>query len=169
MSGAIYAFEVAAAFWIGFPEHPTLADIAQRDREIAHCRAMDGGGHRLAGRLTVGLAVLAVAAGISAAWLAPLVSVLAVLLAAMSAYCARIWWIDPAVPTPQPLQIQPYSPAENRMLMARQPREPFWTYSTCPGCGHVDAQLIHQPSEGEPSWATLVRHCVMCEREWAQA
>lgn len=81
---------------IGFPVHPTLADIAQRDREIAHCRAMDVGGHRLAGRLTVGLAVAAAAAGITASliWSSggsglPLL-MLAILLAAMAAYCGRI-------------------------------------------------------------------------------
>ncbi|UXA05703.1 hypothetical protein KXD96_22785 [Mycobacterium sp. SMC-2] len=153
---------------IGFPDHPTLADIAQRDREVAHRRAMDVGGHRLAGQLTVGLAVLAVTAGITAALLAPLVFVLAILLAAMSAYCARIWWIDPPIPAPEPLQIQPYSPVENRLLMARQPWEPFWTYSICPGCGHIDAQPIRPPDDREPGWATVVRHCIVCDREWAQ-
>lgn len=152
---------------IGFPDHPTLADIAERDREIAHYRAMDIGGHRLAGQLTIGLAVAAVAAAITAT-LAPLVFVLAVLLAAMSAYCGRIWWIDPPIAMPEPLQIQPYSAVENRLLMARQPWEPFFTYATCPGCGHIDAQLIRRPGEGEPGWANLVRHCAMCAREWAQ-
>ncbi|MCK8644394.1 hypothetical protein [Mycobacterium colombiense] len=153
---------------IGFPDHPTLADIAEREREIAHRQAMDIGGHRLAGRLTTGLAVAAVAAGITATF-APLVLVLAVLLATMSAYCGRIWWIDPPIEIPERLRIEPYGPAENRFLMARQSWEPFWTYSTCPGCGCIDTHVIRQPSEREPGWATLVRHCVMCEREWAQA
>lgn len=159
---------------IGFPVHPTLADIAQRDREIAHCRAMDVGGHRLAGRLTVGLAVAAAAAGITASliWSSggsglPLL-MLAILLAAMAAYCGRIWWIDPPIPTPDPLHIEPYSPAENRLLIGSQPWEPFWTYSTCPGCGHVDAQTIRPTCIGEPSWASVVRRCAVCDREWAQ-
>jgi hypothetical protein len=147
---------------IGFPDHHSLADIAERDREIAYCRAKDIGGHRLAGQLTVGLAVLAVAAGITAVAF-PLVAVLAVLVAAMSAYCGRIWWIDPPIPIPEPLHIQPYSPAENRCLMASQPWEPFWTYSTCPGCGYIDAHSILSPDHG-----LVVRQCVVCSREWRQ-
>lgn len=127
---------------------------------------MDIGGHRLAGQLTVGLAVLAVAAGITALAF-PLVAVLAVLLAAMSAYCGRIWWIDPPIAIPEPLAIEPYSPAENCCLMVSQPWEPFFTYSTCPGCGDVGLHSIGAP-EGAPGWATVVRHCPICDRAWVQ-
>lgn len=48
---------------IGFPDHPTLADIAVRDAEIAEWEAMDRGGHRLAGQLCLGSAALAVITG----------------------------------------------------------------------------------------------------------
>lgn len=153
---------------IGFPAHQTLAQIAERDREISYCRAMDVGGHRLAGRLTLGYAMAAAVAGI-AAIAVPVFGVLALLFAAISGYCARIWWIDPPIPTPEPLHIESYSPAENRLLMASQRWEPFWTYSTCPGCGHIDAQMIRRPDVGEPGWAALVRQCGICEREWAEA
>lgn len=148
---------------VGFPDHPTLAAIAEREREIAHRQAMDIGGHRLAARLTVALSAAAVAAGITAALVAPLVFVVAILLAAMAGYCGRIWWIDPPIPTPQPLRIQPYSAAENRLLMARQAWEPFFTYSTCPGCGHLDAHSILPSGRG-----AVMRQCVLCAREWAQ-
>lgn len=147
---------------IGFPDHPTLADIAQRDREIAHRRAMDIGGHRLAGQLTAGLAVLAVVAGVTAVAF-PLVAVLAVLLAAIAGYCGRIWWIDPPIHIPEPLHIEPYSQAENRCLMLSQQWEPFWTYSACPGCGYLDAHSIRPPDRG-----LVVRQCVLCAREWTQ-
>lgn len=146
---------------IGFPDHPTLADVAEREREIAHRRAMDIGGHRLAGQLTIGLAVLAVAAGVTASAF-PFVAVLAVLLAAMSVYCGRIWWIDPPIDIPEPLRIEPYTPAENRCLMASQPWEPFWTYSTCPGCGGLDLHLL-RAADGH-----AIRHCDLCNREWFQ-
>jgi hypothetical protein len=155
------AFGVGGTVVIGFPYHPTLAEIAERDREIAHRCAMDIGGHRLAGQLAVGLAVLAVAAGITAVAF-PAVAVLAVLLAAMAGYCGRIWWIDPPIATPEPLHIQPYSTAENVCLIASQPWEPFFTYCACPGCGHLDCHRL-----GDYRGAVL-RHCLMCSRVWRQ-
>lgn len=154
-------FGFGDAVVIGFPDHPTLAEIAEREREIAHRRAMDIGGHRLAGQLTVGLAVLALATGITALAF-PLVAVLAVLLAAMAGYCWRIWWIDPPIPSPEPLKLQPFSAAENRCLIARQPWEPFWTFSTCPGCGWLDLHALRAVA------GRAVRQCAVCQREWTQ-
>lgn len=71
-------------------------------------------------------------------------------------------------PRPRPLGIVKFNSIENDYLIYHQPEEPFRANCTCPGCGKVDVHLLTNHPNA-PKWATVVRHCQVCDREWAQA
>jgi hypothetical protein len=152
---------------------PTLVDIAQRQEAVADWEAMDRGGRRLAGQLSITCLALAVAGGVTA-MLVPSVSlvvgIVTGLLAMASVLCARVWWHDPRLETarPQPPTVEPFTADENRRLIQAQAPEPFRAVSACPGCGNVAAHLMRRSRESEPSWANVIRNCAVCQREWAQ-
>jgi hypothetical protein len=152
---------------------PTLVDIAQRQDATADWDAMNRGGRRLAGHLSVTCLALAVAGGVTAMLVPSLslvVGMVTGLLAVASVLCARVWLHDSPLetPGPQPLTVEPFTADENRGLIQAQAPEPFRAVSACPGCGNLAAHAMRQSRESEPSWANVIRNCAVCQREWAQ-
>jgi hypothetical protein len=161
----------------GFPDHPTLSEIANRQKEIATWEALNVGGYRFAkpgaiiGFLLCVVMVILVVTPIPPnwPWNIPLV-ILAVFTAVGTAVCALLWFDSPDIgPRPELLQIVRFSRAENLHLMDGQANEPYQANCTCPGCGDLSTHLIREPAEAEPDWATVTRQCGVCAREWAQA
>jgi hypothetical protein len=159
------------------PIHPTLAEVAQRKREIELWDALNIGGYRFAKPGTiVGAVVSAVLVVLAVTpippnwpWDIPTM-ILAVFTAVATVTCGLLWWDNPhAASRPEALEIVPFSRAENLRLMADQTREPYSAVCSCPGCGDTSTHLIREPAIGEPGWAMVTRHCGVCEREWAQA
>lgn len=68
---------------------------------------------------------------------------------------------------------QPARPSFTRdqslALMRAQQPEPFVALCPCPGCGNLEAHHLREPIPGEPSWATTIRTCAACNRQWAQS
>ncbi|OBI86448.1 hypothetical protein A9X01_17005 [Mycobacterium asiaticum] len=62
-----------------------------------------------------------------------------------------------------------YSREESQRLMGSQAPEPFESTCACPGCGAMEAHCLRLPRTGEPKWASTIRSCASCGREWAQA
>lgn len=62
-----------------------------------------------------------------------------------------------------------YSREESQRLMGTQAPEPFESTCACPGCGAMEAHSLRLPRTGEPKWASTIRTCASCGREWAQA
>jgi hypothetical protein len=62
-----------------------------------------------------------------------------------------------------------YTRDECRQLMRSQDRQDFIATCTCPGCGQVGLHTLREPERDDPSWATVIRVCELCNREWAQA
>ena len=160
-----------------FPHHPTLLEIAARQKEIASWDALNVGGYQFAKPGTiVGSLVCAVMIFLAVTpippnwpWNIPLV-VVAIFTAVGSVVCGLLWFDNPRLgPRPELLEIVPFSRAENLQMMQGQAVEPFQAICSCPGCGHTSTHRIRQPAVGEPSWAAVSRYCGVCEREWAQA
>ncbi|BBY06131.1 hypothetical protein MNVI_14490 [Mycobacterium noviomagense] len=151
-----------------------MVDLAQLQEASADWEAMDRGGHRLARHLSFTCFGLAVVAGITAALIPSATTVAAMatgLLLMASVFCLRVWW----GPSPLPYsELEPpatvaFTAEENRWFMASQAPEPFSAISACPSCGDLTVHPARRPSESDPSWAAIIRHCAVCQREWAQA
>lgn len=156
--------------------HPTLADVAQRQKEIEAWEALNVGGYRFAKPGTVvGSLVCAVLVVLAVTpippnwpWDIPLV-ILAVFTAVATVVCGLLWFDQPRpAPRPEPLRIVPFTREENLGLMSEQALEPYCAACECPGCGEVSTHLIRVPVGQEPEWATVTRRCGRCGREWAQ-
>jgi hypothetical protein len=161
---------------IDFPDHPTLAEITRRQKELATWEALNVGGYRFAkpgaigGFLLCAVMVILVVTPIPPnwPWNIPLV-ILAVFTAVGTAVCALLWFDSPDIgPRPEPLAIVPFSRSENLHLMNGQAVEPYQANCTCPGCGDASTHSIREPTAGAPEWATVTRQCGVCAREWAQ-
>jgi hypothetical protein len=159
------------------PRHPTLVQIAQRQREIEAWEALSVSGYRFAKPGTIlGFLVTAVAVFLTVTpvppnwpWNIP-TSILAIFAAVAMVVCGLLWLDQPdAGQRPESLEIVPFSRAENLHLMGEQAIEPYYASCTCPGCGDESTHLLRRTTEGEPQWAAVTRHCRVCEREWAQA
>jgi hypothetical protein len=163
---------------IDFPNHPTLLEIAARQKQIESWEALHVvGGYRFAklgaiiGFLTTAVMLVLAITPIPPnwPWNIPLV-ILAIFSAVATVVCGLLWFDNPHIgPRPEVLEIVPFSRAENLRLMHGQAVEPFRAIGTCHGCGDTATHLIRDSAEGEPGWAAVIRHCGLCEREWAQA
>lgn len=160
----------------GFPYHPTLLEIAQRQQELELWETLQVGGYRFAKPGTIiSFAVCAVTLFLALSpippnwpWNIPLI-IVAIFGAVAMVVCGLLWFDTPrAGPRPEPLSIVPFSRAENLHLMSEQPVEPYLPTCTCPGCGEVSTHLVRQPVEDEPQWSTVTRQCRVCGREWSQ-
>jgi len=162
---------------IDFPEHPTLLEIAARQKKIESWEALNVGGYSWAkpGAI-VGFLVSAVMVVLALTpippnwpWDIPLV-ILSVFTAVGTVVCGLLWFDNPDIgPRPEMLEIVPFSRAESLRLMQQQSVEPFRAFCTCPGCGHTSTHRIRAAAENEPDWTAATRHCAVCQREWAQA
>ncbi|OQZ87913.1 hypothetical protein BST11_25460 [Mycobacterium alsense] len=161
---------------VDFPSHPTLLEIAQRQRKIDRWDLDERRGRRRV-RLTytlslvVGLLILVT----GALWAASADNILGAFQAAAGLpLCGvGVWaWTHRNDKfhgnRPAPLVLVPFSDAENRVRMSEQEPEVFLGGCTCPGCGELAIHKIRQPAMGEPEWAEVIRHCDVCGREWAQ-
>jgi hypothetical protein len=157
--------------------HPTLADVARRQKEIEAWEALNVGGYRFARPGTiVGTLVSAVMVILAVTpippnwpWDIPLM-ILAIFTSVATVVCGLLWFDNPhPAPRPEALEIVPFSRAENLQLMNDQAAEPYRAICTCPGCGDTSAHLIREPVNGEPHWAVVTRRCGVCGREWAQS
>jgi hypothetical protein len=162
---------------IDFPSHPTVLEIAVRQKEIELWEALNLGGYRFAKPGTIiGSLICAVMVGVALTpippnwpWNIPLL-ILAIFTAVLTMICGLLWFDNPHIgPRPELLEIVPFSRAENLHVMHGQAVEPFRAICTCPGCGDTRTHRIREPAEAEPGWAAVIRHCGVCEREWAQA
>lgn len=160
-----------------FPHHPTLVELAQRQREIEAWEALSAGGYRFAKSGTIlAFLVTAVAVFLTVTpvppnwpWDIPM-SILAIFAAVAMVVCGLLWLDQPDVgPRPELLEIVPFSRAENLHLMSEQAIEPYYASCPCPGCGDESTHLLRRTADDEPQWAAITRHCRVCEREWAQA
>jgi hypothetical protein len=160
-----------------YPHHPTQSDIARRQKAIEAWEALNVGGYRFAkpgaiigflisaGLLVVGVTPIPP----NWPWNVPL-ALLAVFTTVATVICGLLWFDNRDIgPRPEPLQIVPFSRAENLHLMNEQAVEPYLATCTCPGCGDQSTHRIREPTRGEPEWAKVTRQCMTCEREWAQA
>jgi hypothetical protein len=162
---------------IDSPDHPTLLEIAAREKKIETWDALNVGGYPWAkpGAI-VGFLVSAVMMVIALTpippnwpWDIPLV-ILSVFTSVATVVCGLLWFDNPDIGArPESLEIVPFSRAENLRLMQEQAVEPFQAACTCPGCGHASTHRIREPADNEPHWAAATRHCAVCKREWAQA
>jgi hypothetical protein len=160
-----------------FPHHPTLSDIAQRQKAIEAWEAVNVGGYRFAkpgtiiGFLISTLLVVLALTPIPPNWPWDIpLALLAVFTTVATVVCGLLWFDNRDIgPRPESLQIVPFSRAENLHLMNEQAVEPYLATCSCPGCGDVSAHRIREPAGGEPDWAKVTRQCAACEREWAQA
>jgi hypothetical protein len=160
-----------------FPNHPTLLEIANRQKEIETWEVLNVGGYRFAkpGAI-IGFLISAAMMVVALTpippnwpWSIPLV-IVAIFTAVATVVCGLLWFDNPNIgPRPELLAIVPFARAENLHLMNSQADEPYSVTCTCPGCGDLSTHLIRVPAEGEPEWATVTRQCRVCEREWAQA
>jgi hypothetical protein len=157
--------------------HPTLAEVAQRKKEIELWEALNVGGYGFAKAGTIVGAVISAVLVVLAVtpippnwpWDIPTM-ILAVFTAVATVTCGLLWFDHPrAASRPEPLEIVPFSRTENLRLMTDQTEEPYSATCACPGCGDVSTHLIREPGSGEPGWAMVTRRCGVCEREWAQA
>lgn len=158
------------------PNHPTLAEIAQRQKEIEVWEALNVGGYRFAKAGTISGALVSAALVILAVtpippnwpWDIPTM-ILAVFTAVGTVTCGLLWFDNPrATSRPETLAIVPFSRAENLRLMNDQTLEPYSALCSCPGCGDTSTHLIREPATSEPGWAMVTRRCGVCEREWSQ-
>jgi hypothetical protein len=159
-----------------FPKHPTLSEIAARQKEIESWQALNVGGYWWAKPGTVlGSLLCAVMVFLAVTpippnwpWDIPLV-IVAIFTAVGTVVCGLLWFDNPPIgPCPELLEIVPFTRAENLHLLQHQGTEPFQAMCTCPGCGNTHTHQIREPSRGEPSWAAATRQCAVCKREWAQ-
>jgi hypothetical protein len=161
----------------GFPYHPTLLEIAQRQQELDIWEALQvGGGYRFAKPGTI-ISFLISAVMLFLAftpvppnwpWNIPLV-IVAIFGAVATVVCGLLWFDKPRVGSrPERLAIVPFSRAENLHLMNTQPVEPYVATCTCPGCGDLRTHLVRRRDGGEPEWSKVTRQCRVCGREWAQ-
>lgn len=156
--------------------HPTLAEIARRQREIEAWTARNVGGYGFAkpgtivGSLLSAVLVVLAVTPIPPNWPWDIPTmILAIFTAVGTVTCGLLWFDSPRpVPRPEPLAIVPFTRAENLRLIGRQPPAPYSAVCACPGCGEMSAHPIHEPAGGEPDWAMVIRRCAVCEREWAQ-
>jgi hypothetical protein len=161
---------------IELPRHPTLLEIARRQKEITTWEALDVGGYRFAkpgaiiGFLATAVMVILAVTPIPPnwPWNIPLV-ILSVFTSVGTVVCGMLWFDRPDIgPRPALLEIVSFSRAENLHLMNGQAVEPYQANCTCPGCGQISTHLIREPADGEPEWATVTRQCGVCARQWAQ-
>lgn len=162
---------------IELPNHPTLAQIAERQNQIEVWETMNVGGYPFAKFGTV-FGALACAVMVFLAvtpippnwpWDIPL-RIVAIFTAVGTVVCGLLWFDGPRIgPRPEPLEIVPFSREENLSLMQGQAVEAFQVNCTCPGCGDTSTHLIRDPADGEPGWAAISRQCAVCKREWVQA
>jgi hypothetical protein len=162
---------------VAFPSHPTLQEIADRQKQIDSWELRNVGGYEfakagtIAGSLMCGVMVLLAVTPIPPNWPwdIPLV-IVAIFTAVATVICGLLWFEKPHIGhRPEPLEIVPFSREENLHLMRGQAVEPFQVNCDCPGCGNASTHLIREPAGGEPRWATVVRRCAVCKREWAQS
>ena len=165
---------------IGFPDHPTLLEIAERQKEIDRWDLLDTSVRRrnakwgcIAGSLTSVVLLVLILSPLppNYPWDAP-AGVLVLFMVVASAICGLVWYDDPNLgrKRPEPLEVVPFSAAENRVLMSEQQEEVFFPACACPGCGDVLVHKMRKPDKGvEPLWAQVIRHCDTCQREWAES
>jgi hypothetical protein len=160
-----------------FPHHPTQSEIAQRQQAIKAWEALNVGGYRFAkpgaiiGFLVSALLIIDSMTPIPPnwPWNVPL-ALLSVFTTVATVICGLLWFDSRDIgPRPEPLEIVPFSRAENLHLMNEQAVEPYLATCSCPGCGDESVHRVRQPAAGEPEWAKVTRQCLACEREWAQA
>jgi hypothetical protein len=158
-------------------DHPSLSEVAARQREIAAWEARNVGGYGFAkpgtiiGSLVSAVMVVLVVTPIPPNWPWDIpLAILAIFTTGATVVCGLLWFDRPRLPPrPESLEIVPFSRAENLQLMNDQAVEPYRAICTCPGCGDTSTHLIRVPARGEPEWAAFTRRCGTCKREWAQA
>jgi hypothetical protein len=160
-----------------FPDHPTLVEIARRQTQIEVWEALSVGGYRFAKPGTI-ISFLLIVVSVflivtpvppNWPWNVPL-SIATIFAAVVMVVCGLLWLDKPQVGSPpEPLEIVPFSRAENLHLMNDQAPEQYCAFCSCPGCGDEATHLVRRPADDEPEWATVTRHCRVCDREWAQA
>jgi hypothetical protein len=159
------------------PAHPTLSDVAARNKEIEAWEARNVGGYRFAkpgtivGSLVSAVMVVLVVTPIPPNWPWDIpLAILAIFTTGATVVCGLLWFDKPRLPPrPELLEIVPFSRAENLQLMHDQAVEPYRAVCTCPGCGNTSTHLIRVTADGEPERAAFTRRCGTCMREWAQA
>jgi len=166
---------------IGFPDHPTLLEIAERQKEIDRWDLLDTSVRRRNAKwICLGGNVLSPTALIVAWWpsIPPhwpwdlFLALVAVMMFAVAMIAALVWHEDPnhGRKRPEPLEVVPFSAAENLVLMSDQQEEVFFPACACPGCGDVLVHKMRISHKGvEPLWAQVIRHCDTCQREWAES
>jgi len=159
-----------------FPHHPTLLEIAQRQKAIEVWEALNNGGYRFAkpgtiiGMLMTALMVYVAFTPIPPNWPWNIPLVIVAIFSTVATVVCGLLWFDKPNPgcRPELLAIVPFSRAENLHLMHEQAPEPYRATCACPGCGELSTHLVRKPAHDEPASAMVVRHCGVCEREWMQ-
>ncbi|PJE04075.1 MAG: hypothetical protein CK429_32010 [Mycobacterium sp.] len=150
-------------------EHPTLAQVAERQKEIDAWEAGRSWSKRRARNIASGAlggTLLTIGAEAITGW--GLLLLAAVLLAIVMAVFGGVWLFGQyPYPGPKELNIVPFTDEENQHWMEVSSPGTFVAVCPCPGCGNIEAHLIRAP-EGEEQ-GEVVRRCGVCEREWAQA
>lgn len=162
---------------VDFPYHPTLLEVSTRATEIEHWEVINAaGGYRHCGSACVGLTVFGVFYTYVALdrrippnypWNIPLY-LLAIAFFIAAAVFGMLHFYRPQGPRPTPLEVVPFSAAENKVLLSEQEPEVYFTACACPGCGDVGVHQMRMVIPGDPEWAEVIRHCDVCGREWAQ-
>lgn len=155
--------------------HPTLLDIANRDMEIqrwddeaAWCRKHWDRVARITAWVSgvLWLAALTVP-GFVATGILVLIALASSCLTVM-VFSIRSEPLPELVGRPRPikLKIVPFTQSENFSLVVNQAPEIFLHCCACPGCGNVSVHKIDAPVYVR--WASVIRTCDVCSREWAQ-
>ena len=157
-------------------EHPTLAQISAREREILKFDQVTLSVKWIAGSLApVGILLGASLWAIIPYYfdavkdfaLAIFLVGCAILIGA--AFCIHIAIGEPTRgKRPTPLKLAPWERQENTWMLSQQKPDRFQAIAACPGCGHIEMHPFVERS-AKPEWAAVVRRCGLCKREWAQA
>jgi hypothetical protein len=157
--------------------HPTLSEIARRQKEIDDWETRNVGGYRFAkpgaiiGFLVTALLMFLAITPVPPNWPWNIPLVIAATFTAVSTVvCGLLWFERPDIgPRPESLHIVPFSRTENVHLMSSQLIQPYQATCPCPGCGDECTHQVRTPTGAEPAWAKVTRRCTICGREWAQA
>src|ERR1700722_14395780 len=138
-----------------FPDHPTLGEIAQRQTQIEVWEALSVGGYRFAKPgtiidfLLIVISVLRLVAPVPPnwPWNVPL-SIATIFAAVVMVVCGLLWLCNPhGGARPEPLQIVPFSRAENLYLMNDQAPEQYCAFCSCPACGGEATHQVRTPAD----------------------
>lgn len=154
--------------------HPTLLQVADSEAKVMDWEIRDANFQKRVRPIGNALIVLSVVVFITGVATAALVG--ASQGVAIGFVWMILWFAGISIrglgpgPRPAPLAIVPYTKWENARLCNAQEKEPFRAVCACPGCGDVDAHSFLQGDEMKiPDWATVIRQCDTCQRQWAQS